>query len=46
MNFARICDIGEVRNIGKVRSVRKIGIFGKLENKGNMITIRNIDKTG
>ena len=42
-NFARICDIGEVR------SVRQIGISGKLENKGNkrkMRTIRKIDKTG
>ena len=48
-NFARICDIGEVRNMGKVRSVMKIGISGKLGNKGNMRkmrTIRKIDKTG
>ena len=34
-NFAIICDIGEVRNKGKVRSVRKIGISVKLGNKGN-----------
>ena len=48
-NFARICDIGEVRNLGKVRSVRKIGISGKLGNKEymrKMRIIRNIDKTG